>query len=461
MDERLERDLRSGLAAILDPIEGSHPRWATSPAARRVEGTAARRWPRLALDRRWAAALAALLVVCLVAAAAFFGWWHQQAGTTNPTPTPAPTVQATPVPSPAPTVAPRPIGLVVYTVIHCVPGGGSDLAGRQYVQTCTSTPWIAAGDGSGARVLPAGGTPLGWSADGSRLLVETGPGFLHLADATGSEVATIPVPLCAVTSLTGTEASDCTSQNDFALSPDGTRVAFVRSNANGDNSTVVAILDLNSGRSTELTATRTTNPPLPEVCNTGNKIRTCQGDDGNPRWSPDGRRIVFDRFWMSPEPGATWDSGALFVVDADGRNLRRVTPTGLEAVDPIWSPDGTRVAFTNNVMVVNAGRTSVLDTKHDVYTIRLDGTGLTRLTDDGISAPLSWTADGRLVFIREISPVGTGGNPSGREQWVMDADGGSPIRLGGSLAELTAAGCTTCLYAADSQASVAYWQPVP
>jgi hypothetical protein len=108
MDERLERDLRSGLAALLDPIEGSHPRWATSPAARRVQGTAARRWPRPALDRRWAAALAALLVVCLVAVAAFFGWRHQQAATTNPTPTPSPTAQATSVPSPAPEQTPTP-----------------------------------------------------------------------------------------------------------------------------------------------------------------------------------------------------------------------------------------------------------------------------------------------------------------------------------------------------------------
>jgi len=108
MDERLERDLRSGLAALLDPIEGSHPRWATSPAARRAQGAAARRWPIFGLDRRWAVALAALLVVCLIAAAAFFGWRHQQAVTTHPTPTPSATAEATSVASPASTVAPTP-----------------------------------------------------------------------------------------------------------------------------------------------------------------------------------------------------------------------------------------------------------------------------------------------------------------------------------------------------------------
>jgi hypothetical protein len=89
----------------------------------------------------------------------------------------------------------------------------------------------------------------------------------------------------------------------------------------------------------------------------------------------------------------------------------------------------------------------------------LDGTGITRITDDGSSAWPDWTADGRLVFIGN-----TGGNASAFEHWLVDTDGGNANRVGGSLAELNAAGCTTCVYVADSfspESPYAYWQPVP
>jgi dipeptidyl aminopeptidase/acylaminoacyl peptidase len=65
----------------------------------------------------------------------------------------------------------------------------------------------------------------------------------------------------------------------------------------------------------------------------------------DPVWSPDGRQIVFD--------GNGTRGSQLYVVDADGTNLRQLTPTPdgcpngncTEAVNPAWSPDGTRVAY--------------------------------------------------------------------------------------------------------------------
>jgi len=65
---------------------------------------------------------------------------------------------------------------------------------------------------------------------------------------------------------------------------------------------------------------------------------------------------------------------------------------------------------------------------------------------------------GRLAFIRHAAPAAS-------EHWIMDADGGSQSRLGSSLADLTAAGCTTCVYVAhepvDGGLPRAYWQPLP
>lgn len=382
-------------------------------------------------------------------------------------PKPIPSILAIGSAEPTPTRAPvatqgSTSGLVAYATTQCNPVGSS---GTPYLG-CSSTGWLARSDGSGARELP--GTPLGWSADGSRLLVETDSAVI-VTDATGAELATFPIwcssskgdPLA--TSCPGTEnvlcTFPCTMAASFALSPDGTRVAFVRGYANNDNATVVAILDLGSGAITELSSTRTTNPPTEERCY---EITTCQGDDDTPRWSPDGTRIVFARQTMSPDqPDDAWTSAALFVVDADGANLRRVTPTGLVAVNPVWSPDGTRLVFTNTEFVVNADRTSVLAMKPDVYTIGVDGSDLSRLTTDGVSSWPVWTSDGRVAFVRQIDG-GSGGQVT-FQAWSMASDGSGQIRLDASLSALAAAGCTTCAYPSADAATLnhGYWQPAP
>ena len=251
----------------------------------------------------------------------------------------------------------------------------------------------------------------------------------------------------------------CPDQGGFALSPDGTRVAFTRTDPNVDNSSVLSVLDLATGQSTVLTATRTTNPPADEVCNTSTRTRTCQGFDGSPRWSPDGRSIAFERQGMAPEPGAAWDSAALFVVDADGSNFRRVTPSSVHAIGPAWSPDGTRLAFDGSDMVVNAAGTSVLDIKDDVYTIGVDGSGLARLTDDGISSLPDWTSGGRLAFIRHAAPT---------EQRALDhgcrrRQPEPPRRLARPTSPRPAARHASTWRTSRSAGGLprAYWQPVP
>jgi dipeptidyl aminopeptidase/acylaminoacyl peptidase len=379
-----------------------------------------------------------------------------------PSTTTRPSVRPNGSPSAAPSRA-LSTGLVAYTVVDCAYDGCDHPPCSMLGATrCVTRPWLAAADGSRAYVLP-GTRVVGWSADGSRLVVQNtnavgGAVSMLVADPTGAVVATIEVPCTSPLIDDKYGGHLCPDQGEYALSPDGTRVAFTRTDPNVHNSSVLSILDLATGQSTVLQATRTTNPPAGDVCNTSTRIRTCQGFDGSPRWSPDGRSIAFERQLMAPEPGAPWDSAALFVVDADGSNLRRVTPSSVQAIGPAWSPDGTRLAFEGSDMVVNADGTSVLDIRYDIYTIGVDGSGLARLTDDGISSLADWTSGERLVFIRNASPTSS-------DHWIMDADGANQSRLGGSLTDLTAAGCTTCVYVAHEPVHGglprAYWQPLP
>ena len=400
-----------------------------------------------------------LLVGVLVAGAMVVGALtsmrpDRQVPALDATATPTPSIGRSVVPSAVPSEVPA-ARLVAYTVTSCPEV-------IEPFQGCIGHAWLAAGDGSAAHPLfpedEQNTDLLGWSGDGSRLLVARG-GDLVLTDAAGSQLGSFPTFYsCKVEPCTDGAAYlcafPCTGVDGFALSPDGTRVAFVRTYSNDDDATVVAVLDTATGQVTQLPATRATNGS--ERCW---EDPSCQGSDDTPRWAPDGSRIAFARQVMSPEPGVTWTSAAVYVIDADGSNLRRVSPIGMYAFDPHWSPDGTRLAFTNTEFVVNADHSSVVAQNVDLYTIDVDGSGLTRLTDDGFSARADWTVDGRLAFMRQVGADDT----SGHEAWIMDADGRNSAALGTSLAELTAAGCQTCLYPVDVPAaalpSFAFWQP--
>ena len=99
----------------------------------------------------------------------------------------------------------------------------------------------------------------------------------------------------------------------------------------------------------------------------GTGIRTIVDDNwfaGTPRYSPDGRRIVFDS-----DRGGFLD--AIWVVNRNGGGLKRITPPSLEGFYPDWSPDGTRIVFTDNCCRFAS----------NVWTVAPDGSGLTRLTN--------------------------------------------------------------------------------
>lgn len=135
-----------------------------------------------------------------------------------------------------------------------------------------------------------------------------------------------------------------------------------------------------------------------------------QGDLGGPAWSPDGRRIVYQRQW-SPISHRT--GLALFVVPANGGTPRRLTAESIAGGDhPSWSPDGRWIAFrTHADQEPGAGPTQL-------SLIHPDGSGLRHLQTPGDDV-LSTSFSPDAAWIAFGAP-GVGGT---YDVWAMRVDG--------------------------------------
>jgi len=107
------------------------------------------------------------------------------------------------------------------------------------------------------------------------------------------------------------------------------------------------------------------------------------GGDFDPAWSPDGRRIAFY--------SARGGNKEIYVMDADGGNIRNLTNDPKTDGRPSWSPDGQSIAF-------NSDR----DGDHEIYIMDADGSNQRSLTNNSAG---DWGPDWFDPAIA-VAPVG-------------------------------------------------------
>jgi TolB protein len=142
---------------------------------------------------------------------------------------------------------------------------------------------------------------------------------------------------------------------------------------------------------------------------------THSGQNWEPRWSPDGRRIAYVHAGRSTRP-------KLWIMNANGRGKRRLTSGPGADYAPRWSPDGQWIAFTHETKPCSP------DCRFDIWLIRPDGTGARPLTTNGGSAQPTWSPDGTQIAFDGASADGTRG-----DLYVMNADGTGAHNLTASV----------------------------
>jgi TolB protein len=241
--------------------------------------------------------------------------------------------------------------------------------------------YVANADGSGLRQLPGGQAYYSkprWSPDGRRIVVGR-----SIPNSSGSSVVVIDVDgRAGIVALA--------SGSHPAWSPDGSKIVF---SAGTGPDVGIHVMDAD-GRNVK----RLTSANDPAQCSEGSS-----GSDWKPDWSPDGRKIVFERDIHTSDAG--YDCGLdgwgylpyVWLMNADGTGLRRLRPVGATQTDsdPTWSPDGRLIAYA----VIRDG----------LYVIDSEGVGPPRRInlqnlDTGFPLSASWSPDGKELLFLVASP---------------------------------------------------------
>lgn len=142
-----------------------------------------------------------------------------------------------------------------------------------------------------------------------------------------------------------------------AWSPDGSTIA-VASDRRLGKGTLLWLVDVKSGTPRALTEGREDGTMFHDI---------------TPAWTPDGKRIVFASNRHASNPDQK-EQDEIYIIDASGKNMMRLTDAKGSSFDPSVSPGGKRLYFTST-------RDAVNPYEKDIYVMSSSGGAAARLSD--------------------------------------------------------------------------------
>ena len=244
-----------------------------------------------------------------------------------------------------------PTGTLVFDRHAAWSPDGAKIAFSRTTVTTKSQIYVMNADGSNPTRITnnsAGDSQPSWSPDGTRIA--------FVSDRDGSEEI-------YVMSADGSNQTRLTNNSDLdfdlAWSPDGTKIAFSTSRDFSGPNRSLEIYVMNADGSNPI------------------RLTNNSAIDAQPSWSADGTRIAF----TSHRDGLP----LVYVMKADGTNQTNITQsTFLDSSGPEWSPDGTTIAFTSYNRV---GQTN----SAEIFLMNADGSNIRRISNTSLDEhELAW-----------------------------------------------------------------------
>jgi Tol biopolymer transport system component len=287
-----------------------------------------------------------------------------------------------------------------------------------------------------------------WSPDGQKLAFAS-----PCLGSSDRDIFTINIDGTGLTNLTRSYGFN-SYEYDPAWSPDGQKIAISRGSR---------IWTMNPDGSGLTQLTSGSDP----------------GRDFEPNWSPDGTRLVFRSNRNCPLYGACEETWDIYSVRSDGTDLVRLLDTPDWELEPIWSPDGTKILFSRCILdpgpytctfdarvmnidgggaqpvAANAygqdwqaagpppppvsdqpGKIAFASSKEnggedgsEIYTMNPDGTKQRRITFNRFSdTDPAWSPDGSKIAFVSVRPE-NGNGADNYDVYLVNADGSGETRL--------------------------------